>query len=101
MTKQTERVLTGWLEDYKGTIIQPTLYVHYGKEGEVSWRTMCRYIEIEPQIKRCYYSVREIVDILNECAGEDCYGANWEFKIDDEGRIYEDETLGYLVKGWK
>ena len=100
MTKQTERVLTGWLKDYKDTIIQPTNSVRYGNEW-VSWQTMRRYIEIEPQIKRFYYSVREIVDMLNDCSGEDCYGATWEYKIDDEGRIYEDKALGYLVKGWK
>lgn len=40
--------------------------------------------------EREYYTVPELVEALNGCAGEDCYGTSWDYKIDDEGRVYQD-----------
>ena len=47
-------------------------------------------------VTRNYYTVAEIVEKLNDCAGEYCYFGNWEYKIDESGRVYdEDVTVTY------
>lgn len=100
MKKITEQILNGWFTSHQGQIIQYSRYIYFGDES-VSWDTMRRYILVEPVVERCYYSVREIVDLLNHCAGDDCYGCDWHYEIDEEGRIYCDTEIGFRVVGWR
>ena len=44
---------------------------------------------------REYYTVQEIVKLLNACAGEDNWGCDWHFEIDEEGRVYEEVEQQY------
>lgn len=39
---------------------------------------------------RQYYSVKELVELLNSCSGTDCYNVEYNFKVDENGRAYED-----------
>lgn len=41
---------------------------------------------------RQYYTVAELVEHLNDCAGEDCYGCDWYYQLDADGRAYQDFT---------
>ena len=40
--------------------------------------------------EREYYTVAEIVEQLNECAYGCDGNGTWEYKIDEQGRIYQD-----------
>lgn len=42
--------------------------------------------------ERTYYTVAEIVKMLNDCAYNDCYGCDWFYQIDENGQVYEDNT---------
>lgn len=99
MNKKTERVLTAWMNENMGKVVSGGPAV-VGDE-RVAWDTVMRYVHLEPVIKRYYYSVKELVGLLNSCAGDDCYDVDWHFEIDDDGRVYTDSFEGYLVKGWR
>ena len=100
MQKFTKYVLMGWLKSNQGKIIHRSDYVYF-EDKRVTWETMERYILIKPIYERVYYSVREIVDLLNDCSGEDCYNSSWHFEIDNEGQIYCDNDKGVLIMGWR
>ena len=99
MNKKTERVLTAWMDENMGKVVSGGPAV-VGDE-RVAWDTVMRYVSIEPVIKRRYYSLPELVGLLNSCAGEDCYNVNWHFAIDDNGKVFTDKLKGYIVKGWR
>ena len=40
--------------------------------------------------KREYYTLEEIVEQLNECAYGCDGNGTWEYKIDEQGRVYQD-----------
>ena len=96
----TEQVLHGWMEQNMGKVIQFSGYVSYNGQN-VSWQTMWRYIHLEKVVERTYYTMREVVDMLNECSGEDCYCGEWHYEIDEQGRVYSDNVVGFKVIGWK
>ena len=39
---------------------------------------------------RDFYTVKELVEMLNSCAGDDCWGCDWHFEIDEQGRVFQD-----------
>ena len=41
-------------------------------------------------VKRIYYTVKELVKMLNDCAGDDCYNCDWNFKVDENNNAYEE-----------
>ena len=100
MKKTTEYVLNGWIKENKDKVVRRSMYITYGGQT-ITWETMLRYVKIEEVIKRTYYSVKEIVDMLNDCAGEDCYTCNWYYEIDEEGKIYSDDIIGFKIIGFK
>lgn len=56
------------------------------------------YVQKIEHIKRNYYTLAEIVAMLNDCSGEDCYCGHWEYKIDENNRVYdEDVTITYKL----
>ncbi len=46
--------------------------------------------EVIEHVERVYYSMAEIVEKLNACAGDDCYACDWHYQIDEQGRVYQD-----------
>ena len=100
MQSFTKYILTGWLKSNQGKIVNRNHYVCF-EDKKVTWETMERYILTKQIYERYYYSVREIVDLLNDCAGEDCYNGDWHYEIDEEGQIYCDVYRGVLVVGWR
>ena len=63
----------------------------------ITLRTAIRNNAVIPFIKvtRVYATVREIIDLLNNCSGRDCWDLDCHFEIDEEGRIYEDVKEKY------
>lgn len=39
---------------------------------------------------RQYYSTMELVELINSCSGTDCYNVEYNLKMDENGRAYED-----------
>lgn len=56
----------------------------------ISWQTFKKYVEIEyiNKEKLVEVSIEELVDLLNSCAGDDCWGCNWEYRVID-GKPFE------------
>lgn len=49
-------------------------------------------------VQRNYYTLAEVVEMLNECSGEDCYCGHWEYKIDENNRVYDENvTITYKL----
>lgn len=40
-------------------------------------------------VKRIDYTVKELVKMLNDCAGDDCYNCDWHFEVDENNNVYE------------
>lgn len=47
-------------------------------------------VVVNKHIIREYYTVTELVEMLNACAGTDCYDVEYNLKVDETGRAYED-----------
>lgn len=64
----------------------------------VRFATARKYADIVEvkEVERVFYSMAEIVEKLNACAGDDCYACDWHYQIDDQGRVYQDfESVSY------
>ena len=75
-------------EEWKRTGLRLTLH------------TACYYeVEELKHTKRCYYTVQELVDELNSCAGDDCYACDWFYQVDEQGRAFRDfHTYTYRMR---
>ena len=100
MNNTTAQVLTGWMAANTGKVINYTDSITFNGKS-VTWNTMRKYIDIQPIVTRTYYTLRQIVDFLNDCAGDDCYGATWNYQIDDNNQVYTDNVTGYKIIGWR
>lgn len=61
-------------------------------QANVRFATAKKYadlVEIK-EVRREYYSMAELVEKLNACAGDDCYACDWHYEIDEQGRAYQD-----------
>lgn len=56
------------------------------------------HVQAIKHVQRNYYTLAEVVAMLNECSGEDCYCGHWEYKIDENNKVYdEDITMTYKL----
>ena len=65
----------------------------------VSVDTLIRYRAVEVITEETFVpvSVAELVRLLNECAGDDCYGCSWEY-IEQDGQAFRvDRSTVYRV----
>lgn len=60
----------------------------FGATYPISWSTFRRYAILEKVETFDPVTVEELVDLLNDCAGNDLYGASWEYVMRD-GLPYE------------
>jgi hypothetical protein len=70
----------------------------WDKNAAVRFSTAKKYanlVEVK-EVRRVYYSMAELVQELNACAGNDCYACDWNYEIDEQGRAYQDfESVSY------
>ncbi len=62
------------------------------QESTISFSTFKRYAKLVKETIKTEYTLEEIVNLLNDCAGSDCYGADWDFKVIDN-KVYEIDTV--------
>lgn len=62
--------------------------------AQITFDTFHRHANLQVQANtvRTYYTVQDLVDILNSLAGDDLYGADWNYQVDDNGRAYTAKT---------
>lgn len=67
---------------------------------QLTLNTACRYeVEVLHHTTRRYYTVQELVDELNSCAGEDLYDCDWHYEVDEQGRAFRDfDHLTYRLQ---
>lgn len=66
--------------------------------SSVRFATARKYADLVEvkEVERVFYSMAEIVEKLNACAGDDCYACDWHYQIDGQGRVYQDfESVSY------
>lgn len=58
------------------------------EESKISFSTFRKYVHFKVIERIIEHSIEEIVEQLNECAGEDCYYCSWHYEVVD-GKIIE------------
>lgn len=54
-------------------------------------------VKVVKHVARTWYTLDEVVKMLNDCSGSDCYDCDWNLKVEN-GRAYEDEiTYTYCM----
>ena len=85
-TKKTfEDIARGYMN--KGSFTMEGWETIIRAEANIGYSTFRRYAKLEKVITKIEYTLEEIVDQLNECAGADCYGCDWHYEIID-GKVY-------------
>ena len=94
MTKTQMNALIATIAFFGSAEFTETEWNHSPAVGRLSLTTAVREgaVIATTTVTRSYYSVAEIVTMLNECSGEDCYGGHWHYEIDSEGRIYSESS---------
>ena len=66
-----------------------------GDKGLVQLRTLIKNGVVKTGVKVITrtYSINEIIEELNDCAGEDCYNGDWHYYRNEEGTICQDFRL--------
>ena len=56
----------------------------------ISWDTFRKYVTVDKVFNSHAepISLEELVDLLNSCAGDDCYDCRWDFQIID-GQVFD------------
>lgn len=75
----------------------PFTPAQWDAKAAVRFATAKKYanlVEVK-EVRRVYYSMADLVQELNECAGNDCYACDWHYEIDEQGRAYQDFVSVY------
>ena len=86
MAKKTRNIIEGLREAYEGK----TLDRHDWNKAlgnDLTFETFRKYV-LNKVIEEIEVPLEEIVNLLNDCAGNDCYECEWEYVVKD-GKIYE------------
>lgn len=73
---------------------------HIARANGITVRTFMRYVNVMRLTEEVAteYTLAEVLNLLNSCAGDDCYGARWNF-VERDGHIYNLENVTYYVIG--
>lgn len=90
MRKESTKIALEKLEkEYKGQRRKWEQWERLVNEkSEISFSTFRKYIKLEKVISKNEVSIEEIVELLNNCAGNDCYYCDWQYEVID-GKPYE------------
>lgn len=96
MKKNTRIALNRLAETYKGHTMDWEDWERVIKwdraENTISFSTFRKYANLEKVTVKTEYTLEETLELLNNCAGNDCYDTNWNF-ITENGKIYNVETM--------
>ena len=56
----------------------------------ITFDTFRKYVKVQKVVTETFeeVSIEDLVDLLNSCAGDDCYNCDWEYRVID-GKPYE------------
>ena len=97
MSERTRVAIEELHRDYAGA--EFTRRGDLDRVSAVSVDTLIRYGAVEVITERTLVpvSVAELVRLLNECAGDDCFGCSWEY-IEQDGQAFRvDRSTVYRV----
>jgi hypothetical protein len=62
--------------------------------AQITFSTFRKHANLQVQANtvRTYYTVQELVNILNSLAGENLYGTNWNYQVNNNGQAYTETT---------
>ena len=91
MNNRTALVIEA-MDAYKGQVMAKEEWVAL-LNNRISFDTFKKYAlvkEAVPKVVKREASLEELVAMLNDCAGNDCYGCDWHYVVED-GKAYEVE----------
>lgn len=73
---------------------------HIARANGITARTFMRHVNVLRVTEEVAteYTLAQVLELLNSCAGDDCYGARWNF-VERDGHIYNLENVTYYVLG--
>ena len=103
MTEKTKIAIQNILDNYQGKELSYDVMNQICRRFCTTWNTVRKYTKYMQRIeqKLTEYTLDEVLEKLNACAGEDCYYGSWDFRQID-GKIYDVESyMIYTLMGWK
>ena len=85
MTTKTHYVLQTVLNDWQGRDRRIEEWQHDfdRRHYDLSFATFRKYAVLEEVENLIPVSLEELVALLNDCAGDDCYACSWEYVVRD------------------
>lgn len=95
MNKNTAQVIEA-MNAYKGQSMTAKEWTDL-LDNRLSFNTFRKYAlagETEVRTIKTEVSLENLVEMLNDCAGNDCYGCDWHYIVEN-GKAYEVDFLYY------
>ena len=91
MKDSTRKALNDFAKAYKGYEMDWERWeITVRAEADISFSTFRKYAKLEKITHKIECTLQDLVDRLNDCAGEDLYGTDWHYEVID-GRAYKIE----------
>lgn len=91
MSKRTMEVINAIIENKGATKTQQEWYDLLDRK--ITFETFRRYVLTEV-LEYEEVALENVVELLNDCAGEDCYDCNWHYVVRD-GKVFK-ENVKYI-----
>ena len=93
MNKNTAQVIEA-MNAYKGQAMTEVEWVDL-LNNRISFGTFKKYaLTKEIKVVKTEVSLENLVEMLNDCAGNDCYDCDWHYVVEN-GKAYEVNTFTY------
>lgn len=93
MSKKTANVIEA-MNAYKGEVKTQRDWAIL-LDDKITFDTFKKYA-LEQVIVRTEVNLNEVVALLNDCAGNDCYDCDWFYEVID-GKVYKVDTCYKMV----
>lgn len=95
MREETKKALEILEKKYKGTARSWKVWecvVNLDEDSNITFGTFKRYVKLKKEVVKTEKTLEELVNLLNDSAGEDLYNCSWKFEVIN-GKAYEVETF--------
>lgn len=86
MAKRTKEIIEGLREAYEGKTLDKYDWNRV-LGNDLTFETFRKYV-LHKVVEEVEVPLEKIVELLNDCAGNDCYECEWEYIVKD-GKVYE------------
>lgn len=90
MSERTRKEIERLANEYKGQVHEWERWERIiNAKSEICFGTFRKYVTLKKEVSYEEHTIEEIVEMLNDCAGEDCYCCSWTYVVRD-GKPYKE-----------